>query len=112
MASSEQISENVKQAREFALMDDYEQAKVCYCGAIQGVQQILKHMHESEQKQKWKEVNAAKYIYYAFMYLTILIEYKCFCQLDVYMTCNVKVRLPAYNCKSGMRERCQQKQSK
>lgn len=40
-------------------MDDYDQAKVCYCGAIQGVQQILKHVHESEQKQKWKEVNAA-----------------------------------------------------
>lgn len=93
MASSEEISENVKQAREFALMDDYEQAKVCYCGAIQGVQQILKQVHESEQKQRWREVNAAMF---AFMYHVLdnrdIVQ--CFCQLACMYMYNVKVGLP------------------
>ena len=56
MASSEEIAENVKQARELALMGDYDDAKVYYSGAVQGVQLILKQIQEPDKKQKWREV--------------------------------------------------------
>ena len=56
MSSSEEISENVKQARELALMGSYEDAKVFYSGAVQGVQHMLKQIREPDKKQKWREV--------------------------------------------------------
>ena len=54
--SSQDVSENVKQARENALVGSYEEAKVYYTGAIQGVQQLLKQTQEPDKKEKWKEV--------------------------------------------------------
>lgn len=54
--SSAQVSENVKQARENALVGCYDEAKVYYSGAIQGVQQVLKQTPEPDKKQKWKQV--------------------------------------------------------
>ena len=56
MASSGAITENVKQARELALMGDYDDAKVYYSGAVQGMQLILKQVQEPDRKQKWREV--------------------------------------------------------
>ena len=55
-SSVEEISENVKEARELALVGNYENAKVYYSGAVQGVQQVLKQIHEPDKKQKWREV--------------------------------------------------------
>ena len=54
--SAGQVSENVKQAREQALVGNYGDAVVFYGGAIQGVQQLLKQTVEPDKKQKWKEV--------------------------------------------------------
>ena len=56
MATLQEVSENVKQARETALVGNYEDSKVFYAGAIQGVQQLLKHTPEPDNKQKWRQV--------------------------------------------------------
>lgn len=56
MPSSEKVAEDVKQARELALMGNYEDAKTYYSVAIQAVQQMLRQMHEPDKKQKWREV--------------------------------------------------------
>lgn len=60
MSSGEEISENVKQAREQALVGNYEDAKVFYSGAVHGVQQMLKQIHEPDKKQKWREVGGVR----------------------------------------------------
>ena len=56
MSSCDEISENLKQAREQALVGSYEDAKVYYTGVVQGIQQMLKQMREPDKKQKWREV--------------------------------------------------------
>ena len=60
MSSSDDISDNVKQAREQALVGNYDDAQVFYSGAIQAVQQLLKHTHEADKKQKWREVGVSR----------------------------------------------------
>ena len=62
MTSSEEISDSVLQAREFALMGNYEDAKIYYSGAVQGVQQMMKQSYELDKKQKWREVHIV-YLY-------------------------------------------------
>ena len=57
MATTQEVSENVKQAREQALVGNYDDSRVYYTGAIQGVQQLLKVTPEPDKKQKWKQVN-------------------------------------------------------
>lgn len=54
--STQEISENVKQARENALVGNYDESNVFYKGALQGVQQILKTTPDPDMKQKWKQV--------------------------------------------------------
>ena len=56
MSEIEGVTVNVKQAREHALVGNYDDAKVFYAGAIQGVQKVLKITHDSETKRKWQEV--------------------------------------------------------
>ena len=56
MSSAQEISENVKQAREHALVGNYDDSKVFYSGAIQGVQHLLKQTLDPDKKQKWKQV--------------------------------------------------------
>ena len=52
----EGVTGNVKQAREQALVGNYDDSKVYYVGAIQGVQKVIKQTHDPETKQKWQEV--------------------------------------------------------
>ena len=52
----EEVAENVKQAREQALMGNYDDAKVYYAGAIQAVHLLLKQIYEPDAKLKWREV--------------------------------------------------------
>ena len=59
MSSVEDLTENVKQAREQALMGNYDDAKVYYSGAIQGMHLLLKQINEPDTKQKWREVLGA-----------------------------------------------------
>ena len=56
MSEIDGISGNVKQAREQGLVGNYEDSKVYYVGAIQGIQKVLKQTHDPETKQKWQEV--------------------------------------------------------
>ena len=59
--STQEISENIKQARENALVGNYEESKVCYQGALQDVQKMLKATPDLEMKQKWKQANICSY---------------------------------------------------
>ena len=52
----EGVTGNVKQAREQALVGNYDDSKVYYVGAIQGVKKVIKQTHDPETKQKWQEV--------------------------------------------------------
>lgn len=56
MSEIEGVTANVKQAREQALVGNYDDAKVFYTGAIQGVQKVIKMTHDTETKRKWQEV--------------------------------------------------------
>ena len=57
MSGIEGVTTNVKQAREKALVGNYDDSKVYYVGAIQGVKKVLKQTHDPETKQKWQEVS-------------------------------------------------------
>ena len=56
MSTPQDITENVKQAREQALVGMYDEAKVYYSGAIQGIQRMMKDKLEPDLKDKWKQV--------------------------------------------------------
>ena len=56
MTEIDGISGNVKQAREQGLVGNYEDSKVYYVGAIQGIQKVIKQTYDPETKQKWQEV--------------------------------------------------------
>lgn len=56
MSEIDGVSGNVKQAREQALVGNYDESKVYYEGAILGVKKLLKQTHDPETKQKWQEV--------------------------------------------------------
>lgn len=58
MATTQQITENVKQAREQALVGCYDDSKVFYGGAIQGIQQMMKEKQDPEMNEKWKQVSS------------------------------------------------------
>ena len=59
---AQEVTENVKQAREQALVGNYDDAKVFYAGAIQGIQRLLaREKHDQDTKDKWKEVNTKCY---------------------------------------------------
>ena len=56
--AAQEVTENAKQAREQALIGCYDEAKVFYAGAIQGIQQLLvKEKHDQATKEKWKQVS-------------------------------------------------------
>ena len=46
----------MKQAREQALVGNYDDARVFYSGAIQGVQQLVMQTVEPDKKRKWRKV--------------------------------------------------------
>ena len=52
------VTEDVKQAREQALVGAYDDAKVFYGGAIQGIQQLLKEKDDDQaMNDKWRQVH-------------------------------------------------------
>ena len=55
--STQEISENVKQARENALVGNYDESHVCYAGAIEAVKKMFKTTPDLDMKQKWKQVH-------------------------------------------------------
>jgi len=58
MASSvlSEIQENIKSARENALLGSYETSQVYYQGALQQIQKHLASHADLIQKQKWQQV--------------------------------------------------------
>jgi len=67
MSTPQEISENVKQAREQALVGNYDDSKVYYAGAIQGIQQLLKMTQEPDKKQKWSQVSSSSFLIWSFI---------------------------------------------
>lgn len=57
MSAAQKVTENVKQAREQALVGCYDDAKVYYGVAIHGIQQMMKEKQEpADTNEKWKQV--------------------------------------------------------
>ena len=55
--SAQNVSQNVKQARENALVGCYDEARVYYEGAIQDIKLLLKQTTDLDVKEKWQQVN-------------------------------------------------------
>jgi katanin p60 ATPase-containing subunit A1 len=57
------ICENVKSARENALLGNYETSQVYYQGALQQIQKLLITITDPVRKQKWQQVLDSVFIY-------------------------------------------------
>uniref|UniRef100_A0A8B9KKK1 Katanin p60 ATPase-containing subunit A1 n=1 Tax=Astyanax mexicanus TaxID=7994 RepID=A0A8B9KKK1_ASTMX len=51
-----EISENVKLAREYALLGNYSSAVVCYEGVLEQIKKYLYSVRDSSLQQKWQQV--------------------------------------------------------
>ncbi|KAK1805539.1 hypothetical protein P4O66_019843 [Electrophorus voltai] len=51
-----EISENVRLAREYALLGNYSSAVVCYQGVLEQIQKYMFSVRDSAVKQKWQQV--------------------------------------------------------
>ena len=58
LAMAQKVTENVKEARDKALLGCYDDSKVFYGGAIQGIQQLMKEEQDSDMSEKWKQVGS------------------------------------------------------
>jgi len=56
------IQENIKSARENALLGSYDTSQVYYQGALQQVQKHLVSITDPARKQKWQQVNASRFL--------------------------------------------------
>lgn len=73
MSAAQKVTENVKQAREQALVGCYDDAKVFYGGAIQGIQKMMKEKQDPDTNEKWKQVSYSQNVVTARMLLWITI---------------------------------------
>lgn len=55
--SVDEICENTKMGREFAILGNYETSMVYYQGVLQQIQKLLTTTHEPEQKHLWQTVS-------------------------------------------------------
>lgn len=51
------ISENVKLAREYALLGNYNSASVLYHGLLEQIKKYLYTVRDSSLQQRWQQVN-------------------------------------------------------
>jgi len=51
-----EINENVKLAREYALLGNYSSAVVCYQGVLEQIKKYLYSVRDSSLQQKWQQV--------------------------------------------------------
>jgi len=58
-SSLSDILENVKTARENALLGSYDTSQVYYQGALQQIQKHLSTVADPTRKQKWQQVRSA-----------------------------------------------------
>lgn len=56
-----EISDNVKLAREYALLGNYSSAAVCYQGVLEQIRKYLLSVRDSSVQQKWQQVNSSSF---------------------------------------------------
>lgn len=54
--SLREISENVKLAREYALLGNYSSASVLYHGLLEQIKKYVDTTHERSLQQRWQQV--------------------------------------------------------
>ena len=52
----EEICENTKMGREYALLGNYETSMVYYQGVLQQIQKMLASIREPDRKHRWQKV--------------------------------------------------------
>lgn len=57
--SLREISENVKLAREYALLGNYSSASVLYQGLLEQIKKYVYTVRDSSFQQRWQQVNMA-----------------------------------------------------
>ncbi len=57
MSGAQNVSENVKLAREKALVGSYGDAQVFYEGAVYEIKQLVKQTKDLDMKEKWQQVS-------------------------------------------------------
>lgn len=57
--SLREISENVKLAREYALLGNYSSASVLYHGLLEQIKKYVYTVRDSSFQQRWQQVNVA-----------------------------------------------------
>lgn len=57
--SLREISENVKLAREYALLGNYSSASVLYHGLLEQIKKYAYTVRDSSFQQRWQQVNMA-----------------------------------------------------
>lgn len=57
--SLREISENVKLAREYALLGNYNSASVLYHGLLEQIKKCVYTVRDSSFQQRWQQVNVA-----------------------------------------------------
>lgn len=57
--SLREISENVKLAREYALLGNYSSASVLYHGLLEQIKKYSYTVRDSSFQQRWQQVNMA-----------------------------------------------------
>lgn len=57
-----EINENVKLAREYALLGNYSSAVVCYQGVLEQIRKYLCSVRDSSLQQKWQQVRVPLWV--------------------------------------------------
>jgi len=68
-SSLSDIQENVKTARENALLGSYDTSQVYYQGALQQIQKHLITVADPARKQKWQQVTASMLLHTYIVYI-------------------------------------------
>jgi L-rhamnose mutarotase len=55
----EEICENARMGREYALLGDYETAQIYYQSVLQQISQYTSTLKDTQQKQRWHKVSSS-----------------------------------------------------
>lgn len=75
------ISENVKLAREYALLGNYDSAMVYYQGVLDQMNKYLYSVKDTYLQQKWQQVRIMTYVSLKWCKYSGDFNYQCFLQL-------------------------------
>lgn len=77
------ISENVKLAREYALLGNYDSAMVYYQGVLDQMNKYLYSVKDTYLQQKWQQVRIMTYVSFKWFKYSGDFSYQCFLQLHI-----------------------------